>query len=276
VVRDGAGAERVCHLAGQACVVGDAVRWLDTGDGGGRVVAVTDRTVGTLVRRDRSGREEVLATGLAGLFVVVAPQPPTWSGAVDRFLVAAAAAGVEAVVVLNKVDLEVPPDLIEELEARVRVGVTLVRTSARRGDGVAELAERARASGGPWSLVGPSGAGKTSLVGALLPGVEVGGVAELSAYWGTGRHTTTGARRFDLPGGGSIVDAPGIRTFLPDLPDSAALRRGFPGVRDLTCRYRDCGHRPAEDGCAADALPASLLQSYRRMLSELDARGGRR
>lgn len=272
VVRDADGAERVCHVAGEPCVVGDRVRWAASGAADGRVVAVHPRESGTLRRSDRQGRHEVLATGLSGLFVVVAPLPPTWAGAIDRLLVAAVEADVDAVVVLNKTDLDVPVDLVDELAARRAVGVRTVNASARTGLGVDVLRAIAAESPGPWGLVGPSGAGKTSLIAALLPGRDVGAVGALSAYWGTGQHTTTGARRFDLPGGGALVDAPGIRSFQPPLRDEAALRAAFPGIRALDCRFRDCSHRHAEEGCVADSLPAVLLASYRRLLAELPDR----
>ncbi len=261
---------RVCHLGGEPCAVGDRVHFLPMGELEGRVVAVLPRER-ALRRFDRRGREEILAAWLDGLFIIVASEPPLWVGTVDRFVVAARAEGLAVVVVLNKVDLTVPAELRAELDLRASVGVPWLAASARTRVGLEALAERVAASERPWAIVGPSGTGKTSLVAALLPGVDVGAVAELSPYWGTGQHTTTGARRFDLPSGGAIVDAPGIRSFQPAVSDIETLRNLFPGIDSVSCRYRDCLHRAGEDGCGADSLPAPLLESYRRMLEEATA-----
>ncbi|MEQ1506847.1 MAG: GTPase RsgA, partial [Myxococcota bacterium] len=116
-----------------------------------------------------------------------------------------------------------------------------------------------------------SGVGKTALAGALLPGVDVGEIGHLSAYWGQGRHTTSHSRLFAVPTGGWIVDSPGIRTFAPGRIDAEALRDHFPGIGPgIGCKYRDCLHRDGESGCVAEAEVApALVASYRRLLAEI-------
>lgn len=274
VVRDEDG-ERACFLSGQRAVVGDVVRWVDARGEGGKVTEVLPRRT-TLVRADDRGREQVLAANLAGLLVVAAAvEPPFRAGLVDRYLVAAGVGGTDAVVVLNKADLGVPPEVDAELALR---GVRVVRTSATTGQGLDELRALLAASDGPWALVGHSGVGKTSIVAALLPGEDVGPIGEISEYWGAGRHTTTGSRLFAVPGGGEIVDSPGIRTFAPGRLGAEDVRSFFPGMGEVACRYRDCLHREGEQGCAAETMvPSELLASYRRLLAEIvgiDARRG--
>lgn len=266
IVRDAAG-ERACFLSGQRVVVGDRVDWVEAKGEGGKVVAVEPRAT-ALVRTDDRGREQVLAANLAGLLVVTAPvDPPFRAGLVDRYLVAAAVGGLDAVVVLNKVDLGVPADVDLELALRA---VVVLRASVRTGEGLDALRAAIAASDGPWALVGHSGVGKTSLAAALMPGVDVGAIGELSEYWGAGRHTTTGSRLFALPGGGEIVDSPGIRTFAPGQLAAEDVRGHFPGFRDVACRYRDCLHREGEEGCAAEAdVDPRVLASYRRLLAEI-------
>ncbi|MEQ1572387.1 MAG: ribosome small subunit-dependent GTPase A, partial [Myxococcota bacterium] len=223
-----------------------------------------------LVRADDRGREQVLAANLAGVLIVTSPrEPPFRAGLLDRYLVAASLGGLEARVVLNKVDQGVPDDV--EAELALRDEVPVVRTSATEGSGIDALREVIASTEAPWTLVGHSGTGKTSLVAALLPGVDVGAIGHLSEYWGQGRHTTTGSRWFALASGGGIVDSPGIRTFAPGRLGAEDVRDYFPGIGPLPCKFRDCLHRPDEAGCVApDRIAPPLLASYRRLLEEIE------
>lgn len=270
VVRDDEG-ERTCFLSGQRAVVGDRVRWVVASGEGGKLVSVDERD-NVLVRADPRGREQVLAANLAGIVIVTAPvEPPFRAGLLDRYLVAAGAGGLDAIVVLNKVDQGVPAEVQAELDLRAAAGVPVLRACAHTGEGVAALAERVAASDGPWALVGHSGVGKTSLVAALLPGEDVGEIGALSEYWGTGQHTTTSSRIFALREGGELVDSPGIRTFAPGALGAEEVRRHFPGFDEVRCKYRDCLHREGEEGCAAEAeVDPALLSSYRRLLAEIE------
>lgn len=271
LVRDPEG-ERVCFLSGHRAVVGDEVRWVPAPGEGGKIVAVLPRR--TVLRRvDFSGREQILAANLGGLLAVAAAQqPPFRAGLLDRYVVAARSAGLEVALCLNKVDLGVPEDVERELALRATTGLEVLRVSARTGEGLdalrAFLAERS-AAGGPWALVGHSGVGKTSVIGALLPGQDVGDIGEISEHWGTGQHTTTRSRIFAIDGG-EVVDSPGIRTFAPGGLQARDVREHFPGMHGLDCRYRDCLHREDEEGCVAeDSVNPDLLASYRRLLHEL-------
>lgn len=269
VVRDDEG-ERACFLSGQRAVVGDRVRWVEARGEGGKVTAVAERD-NALVRADERGREQVLAANLAGVLIVCSPQEPAFrAGLLDRYLVASGVSGLGGEVVLNKIDQGVPVEVEAELQLRMDTGVVVHRTSAVTGEGLHVLQARIASTERPWALVGHSGTGKTSIVAALLPGVDVGAIGTLSEYWGQGRHTTTGSRLFAVPTGGWIVDSPGIRTFAPGRIDAEALRDWFPGVGPRDCKYRDCLHRTGEDGCVAEAeVPEKLLTSYRRLLAEI-------
>ncbi len=277
-VRDADG-DRTCFLAGQRVVVGDRVTWVEARGEGGKVVDVLPRGT-ALVRLLGPGEEQVLAANLAGVFVVVTPrEPPFRAGLLDRYLVAAACAGLQTVVLLNKVDLGVDDEVTAALALR---GLEPLRVSARDDTGLDAVRAVLAGSDGPWALVGHSGTGKTSLAQRLLPGQDVGEIGQLSEHWGTGRHTTTGSRLFAVPTGGELVDSPGIRTFAPGRLDAEDVRLYFPGFEAVTCKYRDCVHREGEDGCGApDAVPADLLASYRRLYEEIahadaQARSGRR
>ncbi len=262
--------DRVCFLSGHRAVVGDRVRWVEAKGTGGKIVGVDDRDT-ALVRMDHRGREQVLAANLEGILVVVAGlEPPFRAGLVDRYTVAAAMAGLEIAVCINKSDQGVPAEVEAEVARREALGVRFIRTSALLRVGLDELRAFLADAKAPWAFVGHSGVGKTSLIGALLPDVDVGAVGELSEYWGTGQHTTTGSRLFALPGGGEIADSPGIRTFTPGGLTVDSVRRWFPGMAEVQCRYRDCQHREGEDGCVApDQVEPGLLASYRRLLEDV-------
>jgi ribosome biogenesis GTPase len=270
-VRDAEG-ERVCFLSGQRAVLGDRVRWVPARGEGGKLIEVLPRD-NELARMDPRGRSQLLAANLGGLLVAVSAREPGFRRAlVDRYLVAAWTANLDAAVVLTKVDLGVPDEVEAQLPELDALGVAILRVSASTGEGVAEVAAflAARAEGGPWACVGGSGVGKTSLVAALLPGQDVGPIGEISEFWGTGRHTTTHSRLFGLPGGGEIADSPGIRNLTPYVDDPRAVRDHFPGVAGLACRYRDCLHREGEEGCVAEAeVPERVLASYRHLLNEV-------
>lgn len=271
LVRGDDGDERVCFLSGRRAVVGDRVQFVSARGEGGKLTSVLKRRT-ALLRIGHNRREQVLAANLEGLLVVVAPQePPFRAGLVDRYAVAAAAQGLRICLVLNKCDQGVPDDVQAALDLRKAHGLDVIRTSALLRFGLDEVREHVRHhSDGPWALVGHSGVGKTSLIGALLPGVDVGAIGELSEYWGTGQHTTTGSRLFPLPGGGELLDSPGIRTFTPGGLTVDTVRTWFPGLPHGVCRYRDCQHREGEDGCGVvGAIPEELLQSYRRLLEDV-------
>ncbi len=264
-----------CFLAGQRAVVGDVVRFVPARGEGGKLVGI-ERRRSALVRVGHGGRRQVLAANLEGIFVVMAPvQPPFKAALLDRYAVAASAAGFRLCAVLNKVDQGIPEAVEEALALRAAEGLETIRTSARDGRGLDGLrAHVARYDAGPWALVGHSGVGKTSLVAALLPGQEVGEVGEVGAYGG--RHTTTGSRLFALPGGGELVDSPGIRTFTPGGLTVDDVREHFPGIPRGRCKYRDCQHREGEEGCGvAGRVAPDLLASYRHLLEEVRALGVR-
>ena len=135
-----------------------------------------------------------------------------------RYLVAASVSGLEAAICLNKADLEASDDVRNELSLWKSLGFTVLETSTKSGLGLTALTDflsSESAVGSPWSLVGLSGVGKTSIVSMLLPNQDVGPIGEISEHWDQGKHTTTHSTIFELPEGGELCDSPGIRTFTP-------------------------------------------------------------
>lgn len=272
-VEDADGARHACRLHGRRleAVCGDAVRWghAHAGDVQGIVYEIAPRT-SLLERLDGTGRTEPVVANLTQLVAVVAPRPgPDWF-VVDRYLAGAEWAGLDAVVAVNKSELDGAAALDEELENYRTIGYPVVRCSTRGDPGVATLAERLRDATSV--LVGQSGTGKSSLLNALVP--EARAVTqEISVATEEGRHTTTTAALHRLASGGRLIDSPGVRDYAPALPAVRDVGSGFREIRAVAagCRFQDCLHG-TEPACAvraavaAGTVRARRHESYRRLL----------
>ncbi len=236
-----------------------------------------------LYRSNARGAAEAVLANLTRLLVVLAPLPLPDLFLLDRYLAAAHSAGIPAALLVNKSELGVEPALQAELDAYGALGYLTVPCSAASGAGLAAL--RALLTAGELTaLVGQSGVGKSSLVRTLLPAEQIGIGALLRE--GTGRHTTTAARRYELPGGAGLIDSPGVRDYAPAIGALEGRALGFLEVERLApgCRFADCRHM-REPGCAvreaaqSGAMHARRYESYRRLRrlrEELEARHPRR
>ncbi|MBW8700114.1 putative ribosome biogenesis GTPase RsgA [Streptomyces sp. MBT84] len=228
------------------------------------------------VRSTSSKRSEgqILAANVDHAVVAVSLALELDLGRVERFLALAWESGAQPVVVLTKADLV--PDvttlshLVQDVETTAP-GVQVLAVSSQRGEGLDVLAETL--SGGTSVLLGQSGAGKSTLANALL-GEEVMEVQATRDMDGKGRHTTTTRNLLALPGGGVLIDTPGLRGV--GLWDAeTGVGQVFSEIEDLAakCRFQDCAH-DAEPGCAVRAavedgeLPQRRLESYRKLLRE--------
>jgi ribosome biogenesis GTPase len=221
-----------------------------------------------LARANLRGESEPVVANITQLVVVVAPLPAPDFFIVDRYLCAATAAGIAGAVAINKSDLEANKLASDEVAAYAAAGYRHISCSAKHGAGLAEL--RAVLADAVSVLVGQSGVGKSSLVRALLPQVEVE-TGDLMREE-EGRHTTTASRAYVLDSGGSLIDSPGVRDFAPAVEQLDAQTLGFPEVDRLAtgCRFQDCKHMQ-EPACAVvaaveagDLLPRRY-ESYRRL-----------
>ena len=221
-----------------------------------------------LYRSSARGRVEPVLANLTLLLVVIAPVPPPDPFVADRYLAAAESAGVAATLVLNKAELDVDAALRAQLDVYAAAGYDCMTVSATTGEGVEALLS---ACGGQVAaLVGQSGVGKSSLVRRLAPDVEV----EIGALIREeeGRHTTTVSRLYGLPGGGKLIDSPGVRDFAPAVDHLDPRTMGFLEVARLApgCRFQDCRHM-REPGCAvrqgveSGSMDARRYESYRRL-----------
>ncbi len=227
-----------------------------------------------LLRRAAGGGVHVVAANLDVLGIVAAVDPPARAGLIDRAAVAARPGGLEPFLIVNKIDLGGADEIVDSARTRVHNEMRCFAVSATSGDGVGALADFL-AEAGRGALVGSSGVGKSSLLNALVPGLELK-VRALSEAHGAGRHTTTVSTLHRLPAGGELVDTPGVREFgLVDV-ERQDLARYFPGFSEVSapCRFRDCLHKD-EPGCAVrqavdddDVDPARYV-AYLNLLDEL-------
>jgi ribosome biogenesis GTPase len=234
-------------------------------------VVLPRRTAFVRAGADRTSHGQVLAANV-DLAVVVEPlHPEPDLGRIERFLALAWESGSAPLVVLTKADLVPDADEMRADVAAISPGVDVLTVSATTGDGVSAL-EGYVHPGRTLALLGPSGAGKSTLTNALA-GTELMFTRALRAD-GKGRHTTAHRELFLLPGGGLVVDTPGLRSVgLTDVSESLDLV--FADVEELAaaCRFDDCAH-DTEPDCAVRAalesgeLPERRWQSYLKLQRE--------
>jgi len=248
-------------------VVGDSVRVRD------EVLERLPRKT-ELRRRDARGGIHLVAANLDVLGIVVAPGSP--EGFLDRAIVAARAAGLLPFVVFNKCDLPEGRTLSAALAEVYGEVLRYFVLSAASGEGVEPLRDFLH-EGHRGAFVGSTGVGKSSLLNALCPDVDLK-VGEVSDHNWLGRHTTTVSTLHALPDGGELVDTPGFRDFgLVDI-SSSEMAEHFPGFESLEangCRFHNCRHRQ-EPGCAVADLvaggkiTAERYQTYLSLLTEVE------
>lgn len=228
------------------------------------------------VRSTSSQRSEgqILAANVDHAIIAVSLAVELDLGRIERFLALAWESGAQPLVVLTKADLVADPvtlaHLVQDVETTAP-GVDVLTVSSHTGEGTDVLA--AVVAGGTSVLLGISGAGKSTLANALL-GADVMEVRATRDVDGKGRHTTTTRNLLALPGGGVLIDTPGLRGV--GLWDAeAGVGQVFSEIEEYAarCRFHDCAHE-AEPGCAVLAavgsgeLPERRLESYRKLMRE--------
>lgn len=271
------GTQRQCYTRGKKSgpAVGDRVWVQPEGAQEGVITQIQDRR--NLLYRSDAMRSKQFAANLDQLLIVLAPKPEFSDDLTGRALVAAWGAGIEPIVILNKIDLSADvPAALARLQPLAALGVRVLKLSALDPVQVHQELDpylRDRRS----LLLGQSAMGKSSLLNTLVPTARAATRAHSEAL-GAGRHTTTSTRLYKLPNGGELIDSPGFQAFGLNHMSAHDIQQGFPEFTEAIkhCRFYNCTHRH-EPGCgvldaiARGAILASRHELYQRILSENEA-----
>jgi ribosome biogenesis GTPase len=256
--------------------VGDRVTVSDDGSGSWAIESVLPRRT-VLARPDPflAPRQQVVATNVDQILIVSSwREPDLWPELIDRYLIAAGLSEIEPIICINKADL------IEDLSAYqaemriyVDMGYRLILTSVIAGLGIEEL--RDALSHKLSVVVGLSGTGKSSLMSAVQPDLDIR-IGDVSDAHGQGRHTTTQSVLYRLDAGGYVADTPGIREFGLAGLTLGELPLYYPEIDELAseCRFSNCSHIE-EPECAVrsaeedGSISPSRAASYRAVFDEL-------
>lgn len=267
-----------CHVRANvdALVTGDEVVWRPGKDQSGVIETRLERH-SLLQRPDNYGLLKPVAANIDRIIIVVATEPTPYANLIDRYLVAAETLDIKPAILFNKSDLinDNNRAQIEKLcQSYEALGYEVLKTSANE-------VEHCESTLFDWLknytsvFVGQSGVGKSSLIRSILgdQSIKVGALSEVSRK---GTHTTTTAKLFHIPGGGRIVDSPGIREFGLWHINEQELLEGFIELRPHIgyCRFRDCKHNNEPKCAILDAydkgeISEERMNSYRRIRETL-------
>ena len=257
--------------------VGDRVGF-DLDDEAVGVIHTIDQRENYLVRKsvNLSKQLHIIGANIDLVFLVITlKNPETFTTFIDRFLVSAAAFGIETVLLFNKMDqyTEEELEIVNELKVLyTSIGYKSLLCSTKSNQGMSELRNLMKDNTSIFS--GHSGVGKSTLINTVAPELRLK-IGEISEQHGQGQHTTTFAEMFDLSFGGRIIDSPGIRGFgIADI-NKEEIARYFKEFFKASenCKFNNCQHL-SEPGCAVKSeleegtIAESRYQSYLSMVLE--------
>lgn len=225
----------------------------------------------SLLYRSNAYKTKMLAANVSQIVIVLATQPSFYEALLNRCLIAAEAADIDALIVLNKCDLATNDHALESLKLYQGLGYQVQPLSAKKD--VEPLKQWLQ--GHTSVLVGQSGMGKSTIVNALLPDLQVR-TQEVSAVLDSGKHTTTAAHLYHLDEVSDLIDSPGLQEFGLHHLNIAQLEKAFVEFRPYLgkCRFNNCKHLKEPD-CALSIATASghihprRLAYYQDLLGEI-------
>lgn len=231
-------------------------------------------------RGDGRGRRKAIAANLDQVLIVLAPEPAPSRDLLHRYLAAALIEGIRPLIVVNKADLSIPDQPpFSHLDELAGLGYDHIRVHCFPQANPGDLPERL--SGRLSLLAGQSGVGKSSLLNALVPDLEIQTRA-LSRVTGKGTHTTTSVTLHRLPHAGWAMDTPGVWEYTLWAMDYTTLEKGFPefSPHARNCRFRDCRHQHEPDCAVKRAVDAGGIPDFRhrawlRLLAEQERLGSK-
>ncbi len=256
-------------------VVGDKVIWQASQQGLGVITAVTERR-SALVKPDDRGNLKPVAANIDQILIVFAPAPNYSALLIDQYLAAAALTGIDAVIVLNKVD-QIGTEQHHEFQELVQrysdLDYRIIKTSIHDHDTIETLKLQLQEKTSVF--VGQSGVGKSSMVKQLIGDTTIT-TTPLSEKSGLGQHTTSTSRLYHLKPSGAIIDSPGVREFRIWSMDRNQLLLGFREFRQYLghCRFRNCLHINEPDCALLDAvkdneIDHNRLENYQKIATEI-------
>jgi ribosome biogenesis GTPase len=245
---------------------GDRVLVETGNDGSALLTGIQDRG-NEFARANSRLQKQVIAANLDQVLIVIAREPPPSTDLVERYLVAVHSMGIEPVIVLNKCELpaSLPADSanpLNRLDDYRALGYKVLYTSCKGEPGTGALVPVLQEKTS--ILVGQSGVGKSSLVNALLPDLDLQ-TGALSRVTGKGTHTTTTTIMYSLACGGRLIDSPGVWEYGLWEMSRQELQDGFIEFRPFAgrCKFNDCRHS-GEPGCAIhEAAEQGLIRQWR-------------
>lgn len=288
IVRLDSGEEINCRVKGNFRIkgirttnpvaVGDMVEIAHSADDADYIVNIIARRNYIIRRASNLSKEShILAANLdLAALVISLRDPETPTTFIDRFLATAEAYSVPAMLILNKQDLwdEYDLELAEGLDYLYsHIGYKVMKVSAATGEGISQLLQFLQNK--VTLLAGNSGVGKSSLINALVPGANLK-TGKISDIHHQGMHTTTFSEMISIPGGGELIDVPGIRGFGTIDFDAEEVSHYFPEIFEAAseCKYGNCSHT-GEPGCAVvpavenHLIAQSRFASYLSILDEI-------
>lgn len=225
----------------------------------------------TLLYRSNAFKSKMLAANVTQIIIVLATQPSFYEALLNRCLIAAEAANIKALIVLNKCDLADNDDAKQKLALYTSLGYQVLQLSAK--EDISSL--RPYLQGEASILVGQSGMGKSTIINALLPNEAVR-TREVSHVLDSGKHTTTAAHLYHLDKHSQLIDSPGLQEFGLHHLSTDQLEHAFIEFRPFLgkCRFNNCKHLQEPDcaimqAVAANKITPERLAIYKMLRTEI-------